>query len=216
MDKQDKNSSNGNKSFKILLFIFVLFLIGGLYDFVQGGIIPQFDYSIWNWTGRIIYPNDMNTTVRVNNLEVKGNLTYYAGMYSSSEIGIAGMTLNTTYQKVNFTNSFNINGFNFVNNQTTLTLVNPYAEGVYQVIWRTEKVGINNHIYFGKIFINEVEQNATFDRSVGQVSNALRMLGFGFIDIHLYDNITLRLKDFASTSTPLVYIKNVNLIRVGG
>lgn len=168
-----------------------------------------------SWT-KIILNGDGNITINGNINQTTGNSTinnYYGGMYTTSEIGVTGMLLNSTLQKVNFTTSDSLNGFIFIDNNRALELID--GAGMYRVEWRTEKVGTNNHEYHGYIYINEVQQNKTFDRSIAQVSNSLRMLGFGFIRLNKYDNVTLRLADISGTSTPTVYIKNVNLMRVG-
>lgn len=147
-----------------------------------------------------------------------GNSTinnYYGGMYSSSETGIGGITLNATYQIVNFSTANSLNGFNFVSNDR-LQLIDVRGVGIYKIDWHTEKDGMQNHIYYGEVFVNGVSQNNTLDRSVGQASNAMRMSGFGFVRLdNLYDNVTLRVSDTSGTSTPTVYVKNINLVRIG-
>lgn len=165
--------------------------------------------------GSTIVRGDLNVT---QNLYVSGNSTItitHSGMFTSSENGVGGATLNGTYKAVNFTDSVHGgDGFSF--NGTALQLTDPQQSGEYQVQWHTQKDGTQNHIYFGKIFVNDVEQNNTMDRGVGQASNALRMQGIGFINISYGDNVTLRMKDISvGGSTPLVYIKNVNIWRVG-
>lgn len=155
---------------------------------------------------------------RNGNLNLSGNATitnFYGGAFSASEAGMAGLTLNQSYQIINFTTATHLNGFAFLTNNK-LELIDKAGAGTYQVLWRTEKdAGVNNHIYFGKIFINGIEQNNTMDRSVAQQSNAMRMAGEGFITLAVGDNVTLRLKDSSGTSTPTVFIKNINLVRVG-
>ena len=152
------------------------------------------------------------------NLIIGGNKTgnsFYGGMYSFSETGIIGMALNSSYQIINFTNGEHLNGFVFVDDNK-LELMDENGVGTYQVNWHTEKDGINNHVYFAMAFVNDEEQNNTIDRSVGQASGAMRMTGNGFISVNnVGDNVTLRIKDISSPSTPAVYIKNINIVRVG-
>jgi hypothetical protein len=157
-----------------------------------------------------------NTAI-IGNINTTGNITgntHHAGMFASSEGGFSGMEWNNTYKIVNFTTSTHSNGFKFIENNK-LSLTNSNAKGEYQVIWHLEETGTNNHIYYGKVFVNNVEQNSTLDRAVGQASNSFRLTGFGFININnLNDNVTLRVRDVGSTSIPTAYIKNLNIVRV--
>lgn len=195
-----------------------------LYTITQGGRFIfgnftnrlQYDFNGYvNVTGNSTMNGNLNVT---SNLNVNGNSTItitHSGMFTSSENGVAGTTLGINYAAVNFTNSVHEgDGFKF--NGTALQLIDPQQSGEYQVQWHTQKDGIQNHIYFGKIFVNEVEQNSTMDRGVGQASNALRLQGIGYVNISYGDNVTLRMKDISvGGSTPTVYIKNVNLWRAG-
>lgn len=151
---------------------------------------------------------------------IPGNITfnyanfnqYHAGMFTSSETGITGMTLNSTLQITNFTSSNHRDGFSWINNNT-LQLIDPQGAGHYQVIWNAQETGINNHVYIAYIFVNGVQQNNTMGHAVGQQSNEFDISGEGFIELAYGDTVTLRIKDVTGTTTPTIFIKNLNLIR---
>jgi hypothetical protein len=165
-----------------------------------------------------IINGNLNVTGNVNitgNLNVTGNITgnnYYAGMWFHNDAGISA-TLNSTPQIISMnTNSTYRNGFNWFNN-STLELMDD--GGLYQIIWKAEGIGQNAHEYHGWAYINGVQQTSTIGHTIGDGNSQVKMLGFGFIELNKYDNVTIRLADMTGTATITAIDGNVNLVRVG-
>lgn len=138
---------------------------------------------------------------------------HYADIHFHNDTGVA-IEMNDTFQVFNiWTDYDHLNGFIFHPEEGKLECVN--SPGTYDAIWRSSGNGVNNHIYHGKIFINEEAQNETIGGTVGQQSNFVQMIGFGHIIINIGDNITLRLQDKGDTTSGLAKIAGLKLLRIG-
>jgi len=196
------------------------------------GNLNMTNYSIWN-TGDILpYSTNSKTigssTLRYlkgwfSGIDVNGNINqtsgnssinnFYAGMWFFNQSGTP-LTLDGTYRKINNTYSNSNNGFIFHSNNT-LELINPQGAGLYRIEWKSEGTGVQNHVYLGYSYINEVQQNNTVGHAIGQASSAIKFNGFGYIRLNQYDNVTIRLADTSGTSSGTAIDGNVLLERVG-
>jgi hypothetical protein len=165
----------------------------------------------------IIYPLSHIVYVKLNNTFVP----CYGGMFTTTSNGEAGISLNASYQPVNFTTSTN-NCFTFTkstqafyNGNDTLQLTSPSGGGVYMVDWRTGKSG-SIHSFSGMIFVNDVQQNITYAKMKGGTTDTINMNSFALIRINYLDNITLRIRDDDSPppGTLTIFQKNVALVKV--
>ena len=141
---------------------------------------------------------------------VSAERDFYGGMWLHNDTGI-DVTWNDTYQLIQFTNSTNLIGFDFVDNSK---LKNTNGVGFYQVIWGAVGTGTNNHIYHGAIFVNEIKQINTIGHSIGTGNDEVRIDGFGFIYLTKYDNVTLRGRDVGDTTSAKAIMANVNLVKL--
>ncbi len=146
--------------------------------------------------------NQTNGDSTINNI--------YGGMYMLNETGMDS-TFNSTYQKLYFDSSDYLNGFSFLDSTLMLTK----GDGLYQVMWKAEGTGTNNHLYNGYVYINDVQYNSTKGRTLGTGNSEVKMSGFGFVRINQYDNITVKVADTTSSSIGTQIDANLNLVRVG-
>jgi len=151
----------------------------------------------------------------VGSVNITGNATYnsyYGGMWFHDHTGIP-IEWNDTYQKFQFENATNLNGFSWVGNKSKL--MNTNGNGMYQVHWNAVGTGTNNHIYHGAIFVNEVEQENTIGHATGDGNGEVRIDSFGFIYLNTNDNVTMRGRDVGGTTSGTAIFANINLVRIG-
>ena len=175
--------------------------------------LPSGVINIYNFTGGTMLKINPNSTINVQNIDVKNNFTgnqFYGQIYNKSQTGYTlGLTTTDVYVQVNGMVSGDNNGWRLQGNGTQALI-----SGTYAVDWQLTFNGDNGE-YGASIFKNGVQETDCYNLGFG-ISTDQHFSGSCFVTVAQWDNLTLEMDDHANpVSSPTIHIANIRTLRVG-
>ena len=175
-----------------------------------------------------IIDNLVDGWIRINgglnvteNLNVIGNFTgnqiygeIYYHNHTATELNFAtdGQYYHMFMLNATHLNGFSVNNIGWLLNSSLMAQV----DGLYEVRYSSIGDGQNNHVYYSAIFVNEErKENCDAHKKMTAGGDVVTMNGDCFIELNVYDNVSVRVTDFGGTGTGNYYGANLNIVRIG-
>ena len=114
------------------------------------------------------------------------------------------------------TNYEDLNGFSFNGGLNQPSNLTAEVAGRYDVFWRADGDGQNNHVYYGSVYIDGEESMCCGDRKKMTAGGDITALSNGcIISLDVGDVVDIKIRDETGTGTGNIYISKLKLVRVG-